>query len=128
MSSQKAVDVEVQVTWEDQKNINAFGRLNGRMHEFEEDISKKQEELLYLEDASNELILLDDDEPVRYKMGEIFVEVSKDEAEQLLEKATSKLSEEIDTLQDEVSKIKKTLAELKVKLYAKFGSAINLDE
>jgi hypothetical protein len=40
--SQKAVDVEVQVTWEDQKNINAFGRLNGRMHEFEEDISKKQ--------------------------------------------------------------------------------------
>jgi hypothetical protein len=42
MSSQKAVDVEVQVTWEDQKNINAFGRLNGRMHEFEEDISKKQ--------------------------------------------------------------------------------------
>jgi chaperonin cofactor prefoldin len=29
----------------------------------------------------------------RYKMGEIFVEVSKDEAEQLLEKATSKLSE-----------------------------------
>jgi hypothetical protein len=25
-----------------------------------------QEELLYLEDASNELILLDEDEPVRY--------------------------------------------------------------
>jgi chaperonin cofactor prefoldin len=38
------------------------------------------------------------------------------------------MMQEIDTLQDEVSKIKKTLAELKVKLYAKFGSAINLDE
>lgn len=52
MSSQKAVDVEVQVTWEDQKNINAFGRLNGRMHEFEEDISKKQVPSLLCSDVA----------------------------------------------------------------------------
>lgn len=34
----------------------------------------------------------------------------------------------MDGLQDQVTSIKKTLAELKVKLYGKFGSAINLDE
>jgi len=122
------VDVEVEVTWEDQKNINAFGRLNGHMHEIEDEIVKKKEELLNLEEASNELILLDDDEPVRFKMGEIFVEVPKEEAEQMIERATTQASEEVDALGEKVTSIKKTLAELKVKLYGKFGSAINLEE
>lgn len=42
MAQKKQVDVEVQVTWEDQNNINTFGRLNGRMHELEDEISKKK--------------------------------------------------------------------------------------
>jgi len=98
------------------------------MHEIEDEIVKKKEELLNLEEASNELILLDDDEPVRFKMGEIFVEVPKEEAEQMIERATTQASEEVDALGEKVTSIKKTLAELKVKLYGKFGSAINLEE
>jgi hypothetical protein len=29
---------EAQVTWEDQQNINRFGRLNNRLHELQEEI------------------------------------------------------------------------------------------
>jgi hypothetical protein len=29
---------EAQVTWEDQQNINRFGRLNNRLHELDEEI------------------------------------------------------------------------------------------
>lgn len=29
---------EVEVTWEDQQNINKFGRLNNRYHELEDEI------------------------------------------------------------------------------------------
>ena len=46
-------------------NCNAFGRLNGRMHELEDDLKKASSEHELLDDAANELILADDDEPVR---------------------------------------------------------------
>ena len=56
---------DVEVRWEDQQRINAFGRLNGRMHELEDDLKKVSSEHELLDDAANELILADDDEPVR---------------------------------------------------------------
>jgi len=46
----------------------------------------------------------------------------------MIERATTQASEEVDALGEKVTSIKKTLAELKVKLYGKFGSAINLEE
>ena len=63
MSSSETDDVEVRL--EDQQRINAFGRLNGRMHELEDDLKKASSEHELLDDAANELILADDDEPVR---------------------------------------------------------------
>ncbi len=39
---QKGGDVEVQVTKEDQANINTFGRLNNRMHELDDDLARKK--------------------------------------------------------------------------------------
>jgi hypothetical protein len=30
--------MEAQVTWEDQQNINRFGRLNNRLHELQDEI------------------------------------------------------------------------------------------
>ena len=58
-------DDDVEVRLEDQQRINAFGRLNGRMHELEDDLKKISSEHELLDDAANELILADDDEPVR---------------------------------------------------------------
>ena len=58
-------DDDVEVRLEDQQHINAFGRLNGRMHELEDDLKKINSDHELLDDAANELILADDDEPVR---------------------------------------------------------------
>ncbi|KAI5075456.1 hypothetical protein GOP47_0009532 [Adiantum capillus-veneris] len=33
---------ETEVTWEDQQNINTFGRLNNKFHELEDDIKLKK--------------------------------------------------------------------------------------
>lgn len=50
---------------EDQQHINQFGRLNQRMHELEDDLKAKQSQYELLDDAANEIILADDDEPIR---------------------------------------------------------------
>jgi hypothetical protein len=34
--------VETEVTWEDQQNINLFGRLNNKCHELEDEIKAKK--------------------------------------------------------------------------------------
>jgi hypothetical protein len=39
--------VEVEVTWEDQKKINAFGRLNARKHDLSEEQKRKKVEETY---------------------------------------------------------------------------------
>ena len=140
-------DVEVQ--FEDQKSINTFGRLNTRLHELEEELKEKASQHELLDDAANEIILADDDEPIRraargpaapsrapkppraprrYAFGECYFEVSKDQADELLESQKDSAAAEMKTIEDELSRIRGTLAELKKKLYAKFGSNINLEE
>jgi len=49
----------------DQHAINSFGRLNTRMHELEEELKEKSSQHELLDDAANEIILADDDEPIR---------------------------------------------------------------
>ena len=57
---------DVEVRWEDQQRINAFGRLNGRLHDLEDEIKGKANQHELLDDASNEIMLADDDDgPVR---------------------------------------------------------------
>ena len=56
---------DVEVRWEDQQKINTFGRLNTRMHELEDELKEKSSKSELLDDAANEMILADDDEPIR---------------------------------------------------------------
>lgn len=121
-----ADDVEVRL--EDQQRINAFGRLNGRLHELEDELKAKQSEHELLDDAANELILADDDEPVRYAFGECYFEATKDQAEELLEKQKEVKEEEIEKLKEELKGVADNLADLKSKLYGRFGKNINLEE
>jgi prefoldin subunit 4 len=96
-----------------------------------------------LQDASNEIILADDEDGVRWcfvlfynslisilrcHLGEVFVEVNKDDIEEYLAKEEERIKGEVESLTTEISAIKKTLADLKIKLYAKFSSSINLEE
>ena len=62
----KQSEDDVEVRLEDQNAINAFGRLNGRMHDLEDELKEKRSQHELLDDASNEMILADEDEPVRH--------------------------------------------------------------
>ncbi|CAI7933891.1 unnamed protein product, partial [Closterium sp. NIES-54] len=93
-----------EVTWEDQQNINKFGRLNNRLHELDDEIKGKKDYLENIEDASNELILCDDD-TVRYMAGEVFLHTDKDDVEGQLEALRERTSGEVAALEEEKSSL-----------------------
>jgi len=116
------------VRLEDQRAINTFGRLNNRMHEVEEEIKEKKAQYDQLDDAANEIILAEEDEPIRYAFGECYFEVTKDQADELLESQKEAIEKEANVLEEELSSIQNTLGDLKKQLYGRFGSNINLEE
>ncbi|XP_072951689.1 probable prefoldin subunit 4 [Typha angustifolia] len=118
---------EAQVTWEDQQNINKFGRLNNRFHELEDEIKLAKEANENVEDASNELILSDED-MVRFQIGEIFAHMPREEVESRLEKMKEDTSKELERLEEEKESVLSQMAELKKILYGKFKDSINLEE
>lgn len=65
---------------------------------------------------------------IRYLIGESYMDLTKDEVDQFLEKEEKKITENVDDINRKMAEIKKTMAELKVKLYGKFGNSINLEE
>ncbi|XLT36010.1 hypothetical protein HN873_067302 [Arachis hypogaea] len=83
-SSLKGGGSDMEVTWEDQQNINKFGRLNNRFHKLEDEFKIAKETNDNLEDASNELILTDED-VVRFQIGEVFAHVPKHKVENRIE-------------------------------------------
>ncbi|KAL3696334.1 hypothetical protein R1sor_010410 [Riccia sorocarpa] len=118
---------ETEVTWEDQQNINKFGRLNNKFHELEDEIKAKKEMAENFEDAGNELMLTDEEE-VRYLIGEVFSHMPKDEVETQLEGLKEENKEELRKLEEEKKAILAQMAELKKILYSKFKDSINLEE
>ncbi|CAM6050660.1 unnamed protein product [Sphagnum compactum] len=119
--------VETEVTWEDQQNINLFGRLNNKFHELEDKIKAKKDMADNLEDASNELILADEEE-VRYQIGEVFSHMPKDEVEERLETLKEENTQELEKLTKEKEQVLAHMADLKKILYGKFKDSINLEE
>ena len=79
-----------------------------------------------LEDAGNE-IMLSDDEVVKYTIGECFVHIDRDAAEDRLTAEAGKAGEELEELRGELDGINQEMAVLKQQLYAKFKDQINLD-
>ena len=64
----------------------------------------------------------------RYAFGECYYEVTKDQAEELLDSRKEKIEAESQGVEDEIATIKGTLAQLKTQLYGRFGKNINLEE
>ncbi|CAK8572327.1 unnamed protein product [Lathyrus oleraceus] len=118
---------ETEVTWEDQQNINKFGRLNNRLHELNDEIKFAKEANDNLEDASNELILTDE-EVVRFQIGEVFAHVPKDEVESRIEQMQETTSQKLEKLEEEKQSVVAQMSELKKILYGKFKDSINLEE
>eukprot|EP00245_Coleochaete_scutata_P008408 TRINITY_DN2555_c0_g1_i3.p1 TRINITY_DN2555_c0_g1~~TRINITY_DN2555_c0_g1_i3.p1 ORF type:complete len:127 (+),score=42.55 TRINITY_DN2555_c0_g1_i3:121-501(+) len=124
---QKPGAEEKQLTFQDQQNINAFSRLNNEFHDLEEEIKGKKDLEANLEDASNELILTDEDE-IRYSMGEVFVHTARDDVDSLLDKMKDQTLQELEVLEARRDKVLESMAQLKQVLYGKFGDSINLEE
>ncbi|CAL7936342.1 unnamed protein product [Xylocopa violacea] len=66
-------DSDVYITYEDQQKINKFARQNAKMDDLKEELKIKQNELKNLEDASDEIVLLDEDAKIPYHIGEVFI-------------------------------------------------------
>ena len=98
-----------------------------------------------LDDLTMELELADEDQPVlyvtplapltcflsllpRYKVGEAFMHLPHRRALKQLERDQEQVNKELSSLTERAADCEKTMKELKVILYAKFGRAINLDE
>ncbi|MEQ2170084.1 Prefoldin subunit 4, partial [Goodea atripinnis] len=81
-----------------------------------------------LQDASDELMMLEDDTSlVSYQIGGVFIGHSQEETQEMLETAKEALEQEVKSVEERVSEIQQVLGDLKVQLYAKFGDNINLE-
>jgi len=121
-------DDAAEVTWEDQQRINSFSKLNTRMRNTVEKLQELKQEKEALEDLATELELADEDEPVLYKVGETFLHMPLPRALKRLEKDQADIGTQVSSLSSTVEQCEKEMSQLKVTLYAKFGSAINLDD
>ena len=121
-------DKEIHISLEDQQKINKFARLNNRLEELKDDIKSKKNEIQTLEDASTDLMMIEDDEEkVPYQIGEVFVSMRQDEIQENLEKNKERLQAEVAKFEEIGEEIKAQMSDLKTHLYAKFGNAINLE-
>ncbi|XP_007944993.1 LOW QUALITY PROTEIN: prefoldin subunit 4-like [Orycteropus afer afer] len=118
---------DVSVTFEDQQKINNFARNMSRITELKEEIEVKKKQLQNLEDACDDIMLADDDcLMIPYQVSDVFISHLQEETQEMLEEAKKNLQEEIDALESRVESIHWVLADLKVQLYPKFRSNINL--
>ncbi|XP_044066650.1 prefoldin subunit 4 isoform X4 [Siniperca chuatsi] len=107
------------------------------MTELKNEIQAKKKSLQNLQDASDDLMMLDDDTLlIPYQIGDVFVSHTQEETQEMLEAAKQKrmkhcfveaLEQEVKGLEERVSAIQQVLGDLKVQLYAKFGNNINLE-
>ncbi|KAL6037007.1 hypothetical protein STEG23_033541 [Scotinomys teguina] len=124
----KADAEDVNVTFEDQQKINKFARNISPITELKEEIEVKKKHLQNLEDTCDDILLADDDcLMIPYQIGDVFINHSQEETQEMLEEAKRTLQGEIDALESRVASIQRVLADLNMQLYEKFGSNINLE-
>ncbi|KAK3827367.1 MAG: Prefoldin beta-like protein [Linnemannia gamsii] len=119
---------DIQVSWQDQENINTFSKYNAKLQDLEEAYESKKTEKEYLDDLAMELELADEDEPVRYRIGEAFVSLSLEAAQERISKSQDELDQEIEGLKTQMDEAVEKMEGLKKVLYARFGNAINLEK
>merc|ERR1711911_454079 len=116
-----SADTDIHITLEDQQKINRFARQNARYEELKDDLKVKKRDLQNLEDASDDLLMVEDESaPVPFVIGEVFAHLG-------LEEAKTQVDKDIAKIEADCAKIKEVMLDLKTQLYAKFGNSINLE-
>ena len=116
--------VNVDVTWEDQKKICLFGRLNQRVQDLKRQIEAKKELVEALGDAADELYIADD---AKFVIGESFCSLSSASTDAMLEESKAKTTDSLASHQAELSTIESRMGLLKAELKAKFKDSIHLE-
>ncbi|KAJ1987565.1 hypothetical protein GGI25_005679 [Coemansia spiralis] len=124
---QREEERDVEVTWEDQQRINTFSKLNTRLESLEDEYKKQKTEKEYLDDLAMEIELLDDEQPVPYKIGDAFVMLPLEKAQNRVEKEKDAIDAVVEDLDSQIAGISAEMEELKKALYSRFGKAINLE-
>jgi len=119
---------DIVVTWEDQQRINKFSRLNSLFSTLDDRLKKANTKLANLNDACDSLEVLIDDDSALIQVGQVFVHVSNEEAEEWAKAKKEETTAEQERLQKEKIDVESDMKELKSQLYAKFGKAINLED
>mmetsp|Transcript_47561 Transcript_47561/g.115824 ORF Transcript_47561/g.115824 Transcript_47561/m.115824 type:complete len:126 (-) Transcript_47561:72-449(-) len=118
-----------EVSSADQKDINAFSKLNAKYHELQDELKETKDILVNLQDAQNEvLMVMDDSEPIKMSVGEVFFDLSQDDATAALDERVAGHEETVTKFDAELAEVKGEMATLKGRLTAKFGKSINLEE
>eukprot|EP01035_Chromulina_nebulosa_P023230 gene23230-30112_t len=117
---------DVEVRYEDQEKINEFGKLNNRLLEIRAELKQSKTDIETLDDATTELAMVGKGK-VMLLIGENFMEVTEEFAEEYCEKKTKKLQSRIEQLDNEEQSIVSRQEELKKILYGRFGDSINLE-
>lgn len=116
-----------EVSWDDQQKINKFSTLINKKDENLEVLKKLKEEKEYLDDLSLEIELLDEDEKIQYKVGEVFIFMKVNKVIEKIEVDNEVLTEKISNIESSVEDIGDLLQSYKKQLYARFGNNINLE-
>ena len=126
-----APDKDVHISLEDQQKINKFARHNQKLEDIKDDLKAKENEIVTLSDAANDVeelsLTAEEEEKIPYMVGEIFVMETPDDVVALLEKKKEEVKAEMGVLEDQATAVKSVMSDLKTNLYAKFGDAINLE-
>ncbi|OQR97630.1 hypothetical protein ACHHYP_10177 [Achlya hypogyna] len=120
-------EVEVDVRKEDQDRINEFGRNNSRLADVRDEVKALKDKLETLDDANTEIMMGEGDN-VQLFIGESFVQVSEEYAQEYLEAQTEKTQDKIKKLEAEEATLEARQSALKKVLYARFGTSINLED
>lgn len=111
-------------------------------------LTQSQKDKEDLEELTNELELVDEDDNIpyapssqvnagsnltesclddRYRIGDSFVSLPLPEIQELLSASTEKIDQDVSAVEEKLSALRDEMQELKVALYARFGKSINLE-
>jgi len=82
----------------------------------------------YIDDLIGELELADDSEPIKLRIGNVFVDVDLDYTQSCLASQKEALDSHTEAIEKQLGSVNDAMSELKVKLYSKFGKSINLEK
>ena len=116
-----------EVEKEDQIEINEFSRLNTRYHDLEGDLKKKKEEYELLDDAD---LLVQESMGAELKLmiGEALLGSTEDQASSYVSKELDQTKTDVNRIKEEMASCQEKMKKLKLNLYSKFGTNINLEE